>query len=310
MSSDKLRQSAQYFSRLFDPSEPVWVTNTLGFSSAVNQPQALLSHVGCDSEKGSYISINPAREHGIPRGSANVGALRNFLIEFDDMPITSQRAFFESKGIPYTASVFSGGKSHHFIISLSQPLKSTEDYKSLFRRLYVLYDEKNDPATKDPARWSRFPNAYRSGVIQRVNDIKDRIPLEQIMEVLNRPENLEKWKQSKFHKMEQEFLRVGRAVSSEGDRDKFISMMAWYIKDYLKDGIGSDKGFYQCPVCASEGKDNSGDNLYVTPSNDWRVHCFAGDEIHNRKIYETIKFLRESQEEPCHIEPENWIKLK
>lgn len=304
---EKLKEAIEFFAKLFNPGEQVWVTNDLGYTTAVSQAQALQRHVGCDSEKGSYIAVNPASQAGVPRGSSHVGQMRNFLIEFDDLPIKEQRPFFESKGVPYSASVFSGGKSHHFVVSLTEPVATVHEYKALFRRMHVLFEEKNDPATKDPGRWMRFPNAVRGGRLQKVNKIGTRITQAQLMGILNKPENLARWRASKHY--QEEARQYAKIQTGSAGRDKFLSLIRWYVQDYLKDSFNQDKGFYPCPVCVAEGGDNAGDNMYITPSNDWRVHCFAGDELHNRAIHKVLDAMKKAEDTPYEVEEENCLKI-
>lgn len=110
------------------------------------------------------------------RADHNVVCLRNFLIELDEMPISEQQDYVYAH-VPTTASVHSGGKSIHFIISLEEPLASIDDYREVAERLHLLLP-KADPACKNPSRLSRLPGRIRpdTGKEQSLLQLGARIP--------------------------------------------------------------------------------------------------------------------------------------
>jgi len=61
------------------------------------------------------------------RADHNVICFRNFLLEIDNMPIEQQVEHVRNL-VPVTAIVFSGKKSYHFIISLTEPMPDYDSY--------------------------------------------------------------------------------------------------------------------------------------------------------------------------------------
>lgn len=115
------------------------------------------------------------------RNDANVSCFRNFLVEFDDMPLDDQRAWVKEINMPFSTCVFSGNKSYHYILSLKEPLRNAEDYRKYSAAIHRAV-EKADPSTKNPSRSSRFPGFVRpeTGKVQEVVELKDRISAEDL----------------------------------------------------------------------------------------------------------------------------------
>lgn len=93
------------------------------------------------------------------RADHNVVKYRNIVLEIDSMPL-DQQIEYVTKVVPVTSIVYSGGKSHHFIISLETPLKSKKEYATLVKRLMMALPAV-DPSTKNPSRLSRLPFRFR-----------------------------------------------------------------------------------------------------------------------------------------------------
>lgn len=112
------------------------------------------------------------------RDNLNIAAYRNFLIEFDGLPLEKQLDYINSVGMPWTTCTYSGGKSYHFIISLADDLRSEAEYKAIFKRLYYALDEQNDKACGNPSRLSRLAEAKRdNGKIQELVNVKGKVAL-------------------------------------------------------------------------------------------------------------------------------------
>ena len=81
--------------------------------------------------------LNPTEEYHSAdkprRCDKNVVAYRNILIEMDSIPVEDQAEFIEKTGLPYTTSVFSGGKSIHYIISLKTQLLRKQSISTQFQ---------------------------------------------------------------------------------------------------------------------------------------------------------------------------------
>lgn len=133
--------------------------------------------------------LNPTQDWHNPnvgrRSDANVSSFSSFLLEIDSLPLSDQIPYVQSLGIPYTSCVFSGSKSHHFIITLQEPLKTYDEYMAVSRRLHKLCT-KADPSTKNPSRLSRLPFRVRpeTGLEQKLLYLGDRIPNDKLLALL------------------------------------------------------------------------------------------------------------------------------
>lgn len=127
----------------------------------------------------SDVDLNPTLPYHKPsrarRADHNVTKYRNFLIELDSMPLEEQVDYVTSK-LPVTSIVYSGGKSYHFIISLTSPIPSKAEYDLTFKRIQKLLP-KIDKACKNPSRLSRLPFSIRPDTAneQRLVALYDRI---------------------------------------------------------------------------------------------------------------------------------------
>lgn len=128
-----------------------------------------------------WHAVNTAR-----RADCNVAEYRNFLLELDNMPLKDQVPYV-SNLLPYTSCTYSGGKSHHFIISLQEPIKTSEAYSQLARRLHKRVPAA-DPTTKNPSRLSRLPFRMRpeTGKEQALVYLGDRISFSELDALLPR----------------------------------------------------------------------------------------------------------------------------
>lgn len=95
------------------------------------------------------------------RADDNVVCFRNFLIELDKVPLEEQVNYVTSNIMPSTI-VHSGGKSHHFIFSLEEPLTTIKEYREVAARLLLLFPDA-DRTCKNPSRLSRLPFRQRPG---------------------------------------------------------------------------------------------------------------------------------------------------
>lgn len=110
-----------------------------------------------ESERLTLVSLNPINGF---REDANVTAYRNFLVEMDYGPLAEQLAYAKKINLPYSAVVFSGSKSLHFLISLDQDLPSYEVYY-LMAEWTLAIATAADQNTKNPSRQIRIPGAMR-----------------------------------------------------------------------------------------------------------------------------------------------------
>ena len=283
----------QYFSLLYGDQQYVWANDyLLQKHRAITKEQAIIQFTDVNFENGAFIAINSAAEQGINKTSENVPVLRNFLIEFDKLPLEEQMPFMESTQIPWSTCVYSAGKSYHFVISLKEPISGLLQYKDVFYRLHYLCKEKNDRACSDPGRFTRFPNSIRNGRVQQIIELRDRIDNKDLFEIIYSPAFEEEYKKTKWYQIFQK-----SAVSSDAatDRKEIIKKLNWYVNEHL--GLAVEIGgklTVACPCCREEGGDNHGDNLHITGP-EALFHCFKDPDMHNDKILTTIeKFMQDA----------------
>ena len=124
----------QFMELAFDPDEYCLVAHDKPF---LNRKSILMGQAetlaGFKSDGGSWIGINPCDDTGTYE-KGNVTAIRNIVFEADNMPLGEQETIIKSLKIPYSAAVYSGGKSFHIwiplIMKLSLPIR--KDSSNIF----------------------------------------------------------------------------------------------------------------------------------------------------------------------------------
>ena len=121
----------------------------------------------------SMLCLNPVLGS---REDQHVTVFRSFLVEIDNMPIKDQLTYVKNTGMPYSAIVFSGNKSLHFVITLKEPIKSIDEYKFYGKWILAVVSEA-DQATFPPTRCVRMPGVVRTetGNKQLLVELKDRV---------------------------------------------------------------------------------------------------------------------------------------
>lgn len=109
------------------------------------------------SEMLTLVALNPIVGW---REDANCTAYRNFLIEMDYGKLSEQLIYAEKIGLPYSAVVFSGNKSLHFLISLDTDLPNQEVWRTMAEWTLAIATAA-DQNTKNPSRQIRIPGAFR-----------------------------------------------------------------------------------------------------------------------------------------------------
>lgn len=156
---------------------------------------------------------------------ASCYAWRNFLIEMDYGPLPEQLAYIKKLGMPYSAVVFSGGKSLHFLISVAEDFKDEKTYRKVAEWVLAIVTLA-DQNTKNPSRRIRIPGPKRDNSKQALVEFKGKVPNAILGE----------WLQKYSHLMPKE--REKRQIS--GDR-RFPKMKPWMAKA-LKGEFPTDKG--------------------------------------------------------------------
>ena len=139
-----------------------------------------------DSSELILASINPINGH---RRDSNVTAFRSFLIEMDAGSIKTQLGTIDHLKMPFSAQVFSGNKSVHTVITLSEDLKDEKNYRATAEWIFRIITLA-DSNCINPSRMVRIPGAYRdNGRKQRLIRIKERISQKELMDWLNKYEH-------------------------------------------------------------------------------------------------------------------------
>jgi hypothetical protein len=78
--------------------------------------------------------------------------------------------------MPFTSCVFSGKKSFHYIISLEADLPDRATYDRLVKRIHSVV-KMADKSTKNPSRFSRYPDFIRpdNGAAQALIELRTRV---------------------------------------------------------------------------------------------------------------------------------------
>jgi hypothetical protein len=133
--------------------------------------------VFCNPQDIKLVAINPIQGS---RNDGNVTAFRSFLVELDDGPLSEQFEYVKAMGMPYSACVFSGGKSLHFAITLDKDLPSYEVWR--FYAEWILGSlPKADQQTKNPSRSIRMAGNMRGDSEMKLINIGSRISLETLV---------------------------------------------------------------------------------------------------------------------------------
>lgn len=168
------------FNLMFRPGETVCVShNKYGYHSiplenAMDGQVTLVSpdpnreFEKVDSGTLQLVALNPIKGY---RDDASVYKYRNFLVEMDYGPLAAQMDYAKRIGLPYSAVIFSGSKSLHFLISLDQDLPSEKVWRHMAEwtlRIMTLADQN----TKNPSRSIRIPGAPRDDKFQQLVELK------------------------------------------------------------------------------------------------------------------------------------------
>lgn len=128
------------------------------------------------NENESYFSINTVKKIGDSRKLENCKSWNNFLIEFDEIPVSEQEIILNRNRDKVSMATFSGNKSIHMIVHLSNPPTSKEEYGFVHSYLIEKYFRGADVQCKDALRLSRTPNAIRENGRRQVmilNELQD-----------------------------------------------------------------------------------------------------------------------------------------
>lgn len=188
----------------------------------------------CDSSDLILCSINPINGF---RNDSNVTAFRSFLIELDTGSIKDQIATIKHLKIPFSAQVFSGGKSVHTAIVLSEDLKDEKTWRYIAEWILNVVTL-SDKLCKNPSRCIRIPGSYREpGKKQRIMSLKTRVTHKELMDWLNRYEHLRPkvFEKRPIQEGEADFSRLSpwaRSMLKKGIVFKNGRNQTWYSMAY------------------------------------------------------------------------------
>lgn len=184
----------QILNLMFKAGETVCVShNKYGYHSiplenALNGPVTLVSpNIDREFEHPStsdltMVALNPIKGF---REDINCTAYRSFLVEMDYGPLPEQIAYVKKLGMPYSAAIFSGNKSIHFLITLDTDLPSEKVYR-VFSEWILGVMTLADPNTKNPSRSIRVPGSYREpGKKQILVEYRGVVPIKTLVEWLS-----------------------------------------------------------------------------------------------------------------------------
>lgn len=187
----------------------------------------------------TLLALNPIKGF---RNDLNVYRHQTFLWECDVGTIASQWDYFHSLGVPYSAAIFSGNKSIHFLTVLDQPIDAK------LWRLLCLWGLKIgtlfDQNCQNPSRCVRIPGATRldTGNVQKLLKLGNKVKLDDFMNWLNKYEHLRPKVREKINDL-----------TNVRNPDKLSS---WALKQFRK-GIDFKKGrnitwfSLACDLCKS-----------------------------------------------------------
>ena len=173
-------------------------------------------------EKLLLVALNPIKGY---RADENVLKFRNFLVEMDGYELKAQIEYMKRLGLPYSAIIFSGSKSMHFLISLEEDLPSEKTWR-MFAQWILNIAALADQQTKNPSRGIRIPGGQREEGLQRLVEFKGPVKLSELVDFL------------KKHMEAQPKEPEKRAVHPMGH---FNGIRDWCL-DLLKDGLKADRG--------------------------------------------------------------------
>lgn len=171
------------------------------------------------------VAMNPIKGD---RSDRNCTALRTFLIEIDDDDIYDQKKYIEELKMPYTVCVFSGNKSLHYGITLSEDLPSEDMWRDVNEWILNIVT-RADQQTKNPSRSIRFPGNKRTDgkqLVQQLLDIKSRVDLDVLFDWLDQ------WP-DKNPRIKKARARAKMAIPEGNSTD----LPSWMINN-LNEGVG------------------------------------------------------------------------
>ena len=232
-----MKETSKSFLKLFfNEGETVCVSDCQGGYHSIEQDLSSITLVSPKEEKSdrkiteddvNLVAINPVNGW---RRDSYVTAYRSFLIEIDEGSLEEQSNYIEELGLPYSICVYSGNKSLHYGIVLSEDLPSKEYWRTINQWLLNVI-EKADQQTKNPTRSIRFPGNIRKDgkkLEQKLVKINKRIDLATLLSWL------EKFPDKKPRKPKKNLKK--RPIDGN-----FIRKIPFWVKDSLEEGVSVER---------------------------------------------------------------------
>jgi hypothetical protein len=189
-----MREMTQQFLNLFfDAGETICVSDCQGGYHSIPQKLDRITLVSPKEDKKdriitesdiNLVAINPVKGW---RRDKCVTSFRSFLVELDEGSLPEQKKYVEDLGLPYSICVFSGNKSLHYGIVLSENLAGESVWR--FTNKWILnIVKKADQQTLNPTRSIRFPGNIRKDgkqLMQALVEMKRRISPDELYAWLN-----------------------------------------------------------------------------------------------------------------------------
>lgn len=177
----------------------------------------------CSPEEIVLVAINPIKG---ARKDDNVTAFRTFMVELDVGSTKDQFEYIKSKNMPYSACVFSGGKSLHYAITLDQDLPSYKIWR-FYAEWILRCVERADQQTKNPSRGIRMAGNLRDGNLMNLVDYRGPVSLDALKAWLSNYEGL---------------MPVEREKPVIITQEPDLQILPEWVKNELVTGIDTSKG--------------------------------------------------------------------
>jgi len=115
-----------------------------------------------------FFSINPYNRYYCNRKKENISVMKNFLFEFDSIPLENQKTLFKEYKDIISMATYSGNKSIHFIIQIEDIPNTNDEYKYIWNMIKDRYFPLADKQCNDTTRLSRTPNAERENGMKQL----------------------------------------------------------------------------------------------------------------------------------------------
>ena len=201
----------------------------------------------CHSSDLILVSMNPIVGK---RNDDNVTAFRSFLVELDAGTIPEQLGTISHLKMPFSAQVFSGGKSVHTIITLSEDLKNYKQWRFMAEWILNVVSMA-DQLCKNPSRMVRIPGGYRDGGKKQrlIGSIGNRITIKELTDWLSKYNTLQpkvREKKEFIEGQEADFDRLSpwcHGMLKKGAEFRLGRNQTWYAMavDFAKAGFSEDR---------------------------------------------------------------------